>query len=166
MGDQISPPCRSYLRSARAQIYLQTFFCSLAWIFVTVPKCLNQVFLQQLLLAALVACCFLRGLQAAPAYAFEKTLFHLCWWLCLTYWPGVEADANIVAHWIVSLLSYPLRALEVLWNQHRDEEMAKQRVKVRVHVHMRTRENCGFTTVHTNSSAQLFLYQWWHSTVS
>lgn len=112
----IPPPFRSYLGSARAQKYLQAFFCSLAWIFVTVPKCLNQVFLQQPLLAALVACCFLRGLQAVPAYAFEKPIFHLCWCLWLTCWPGVEADPNIVAHWIMSLLSYPLCALEVLWN--------------------------------------------------
>lgn len=110
------PPFRSYLGSARAQKYLQAFFCSLAWIFVTVPKCLNQVFLQQPLLAALVACCFLRGLQAVPAYAFEKPIFHLCWCLWLTCWPGVEADPSIVAHWIMSLLSYPLCALEVLWN--------------------------------------------------
>lgn len=47
--------------------------------FVRVPKCLNQVFLQQLILAALVACCFLRGLQTVPACAFgvEKSLSSL-----------------------------------------------------------------------------------------
>lgn len=78
MGDQISLLFRSHLHSAQAQKHLWTICAHVYERLLRVPKCLNQVFLQQLILAALVACCFLRGLQTVPAYTFgaEKSVLH------------------------------------------------------------------------------------------
>lgn len=74
MGGQLSLLFRSHLHSAQAQKYLWTICAHSHELLLEFPKHLNRILLQQLILAALVACCFLRGLQTVPAFGVEKSV--------------------------------------------------------------------------------------------